>query len=165
MAEEAILARKKTWQEKLLDSKGLPKVGKIEGAMTRRWGTGTMVIPAPIEVAEAMRTIRKGKLTTIDLIRESLAAKHHTSIACPLTTGIFAWIAAHAAAEAEQEGRSRVTPYWRTLKSGGELNPRYPGGIENLVERLLEEGHEVEQRGKRYFVKGFKEHLATPVAK
>ena len=53
-----------------------------------------MVIPAPIEVDEIMRGVRKGKLTTIDQIREKLAEKHRVTIACPLTTGIFAWIAA-----------------------------------------------------------------------
>jgi len=37
------------------DSKGLPKVGRITGKMTRRWGTGTMVIPAPNEVDALMK--------------------------------------------------------------------------------------------------------------
>lgn len=156
------MAKKKSWQEKLLDTKGLPIVGPIEGNMTRRFGEGTMVIPAPIEVADAMRSIRKGRLTTIDLIRESLAERHGTTMACPLTTGIFAWIAAHAAAEAEAEGRFRVTPYWRTLKAKGELNPKYPGGIENLTARLIDEGHTVEQRGKRFFVKNYQEALSRP---
>lgn len=38
-------------------------------------------------------------------------------MACPVTTGIFAWIAAHAAAEAEESG-GKITPDWRTLKHG-----------------------------------------------
>ena len=78
----------------------------------------------------------------------------------PLTTGIFAWIAAHAAAEAEEAGGKRTTPFWRTLKSGGELNPKYPGGIPSLQRKLAEEGHTVRQRGKRFFVEGFAERLA-----
>src|SRR6266540_3780069 len=135
--------RKRSWQEKLHDAKGLPKVGRVEGRMTRRWGTGTMVIPAPIEVDEVMRRVPKGRLVTIDGIREALARKHEVSIACPLTTGIFAWIAAHAADEAEREGRKRITPYWRTLKARGEINTRYPGGAAALRERLEAEGHRV----------------------
>ena len=123
---------KKSWQAKLADSKDLPKVVRIEGKMSKRWGEGTVVIPAPAEVDAVMRTVRPGKLITIDEIRARLAKKHSATIACPITTGIFAWIAAHAADEAEQEGKSRITPYWRTLKSGGELNPKYPGGIENV---------------------------------
>ena len=63
---------KKSWREKLADSKGLPKVSEICGNMTRRWGTGTMVIPAPLEVDEVMRTVPKGKLITINEIRAVL---------------------------------------------------------------------------------------------
>ena len=42
-----------------------------------------------------------------------------------MTTGIFAWIAAHAANESEEAEVSDTTPYWRTLKAKGELNPSY----------------------------------------
>ena len=78
-----------------------------------------------------------------------------TTIACPITTGIFAWIAANAAAEAAAGGAKRITPYWRTLKNGGELNPKYPGGVEALRAKLRAEGHQVVKKGKRYFVSDF----------
>ncbi|HLX59700.1 MAG TPA: hypothetical protein VKX17_00325 [Planctomycetota bacterium] len=147
---------RKSWAEKLADSKGLPKIGKIEGNMSRRWGKGTMVIPAPKEVDALMKKVRAGKLTTINELRAKLAKKHGVTMGCPITTGIFAWIAAHAADEAEQAGAKTITPYWRTLKAGGELNPKYPGGIANLAKRLKAEGHVVVARGKRYFVDGVK---------
>ena len=67
---------RKSWQEKLADSKDLPKVVEITGKMSTRWGTGTFVIPAPMEVDEIMRQVPKGKLTTINQIREALARKH-----------------------------------------------------------------------------------------
>lgn len=149
------MAKKKTWSEKLADSKDLPKTAKIEGKMIQRWGEGKFVIPAPLEVDAQMKKVRKGKLTTISAISEKLAQQHGTTIACPITTGIFAWIAAHAAQEAEQSGRKRITPYWRTLKAGGELNPKYPGGIKNLRARLQAEGHKIIKKGKRYFVHNF----------
>jgi hypothetical protein len=155
-------SRKKSWREKLADSKDLPKVAPIDCTKTKRWGEGTFVIPAPIEVDAVMKTVPRGKLTTIDAIRSVLAKKHGTTIACPLTTGIFAWIASHAADEAEQEGRARITPYWRTLKSGGELNPKYPGGIKNLRARLAAEGHRVVKKGKRYFVTEFERATVEP---
>jgi len=120
----------KSWREKLADSKDLPKVEKITGKMSQRWGTGTFVIPAPVEVDEVMRSVPRGKIITINKIREALARKHGASIGCPLTTGIFAWIAANAAEEAATEGEKDITPYWRTIKSGGELNPKYPGGVD-----------------------------------
>jgi hypothetical protein len=152
-------SKKKSWQEKLADSKDLPKVAPIDCTKTKRWGEGTFVIPAPLEVDAAMKKVRRRKLTTIDAIRRVLAKKHGATIACPLTTGIFAWIAANAADEAEQEGRSRITPYWRTLKSGGELNPKYPGGIKNLRARLAAEGHRIVKKGSRYFVADFEQAM------
>ena len=155
---------RKTWQEKLEDSKDLPKVCEIDATKRKRWGTGTFVIPAPLEVDELMRRVPKGKLTTIDELRKCLARRHGATIACPITTGIFAWLAAHAGAEAAAAGKKRITPYWRTLKSNGELNPKYPGGIEGLAARLSAEGHRVVQKRKRFFVEGFEKHLA-PLAR
>ena len=152
---------RKSWREKLADAKGLPKIASIEGKMTTRWGTGTMVIPAPIEVKEMMDRVPKGKLATINQLREAIAKKHATDIACPITTGIFAWIAANAAEESAAAGRKRITPYWRTLKSDGELNPKYPGGIEALQAKLQAEGHRVVQRGKKYFVEQFDQRLCS----
>lgn len=148
---------RKTWAEKLRDNKDLPKIGKFEGKLSARWGTGTFVIPAPMEVKELMDKIPKGKLTSINELRAALAQKHGTASACPITTGIFAWIAANAAEEAAAAGAKRFTPYWRTLKNGGELNPKYPGGVEGLRTRLKAEGHVIVQKGKRYFVQDFAE--------
>ncbi len=153
---------KRSWREKLADSKDFPKVAAIDCTKSKRWGKGTFVIPAPLEVDAAMRGVRTGKLTTIDAIRKALARTHGATIACPITTGIFAWIAAHAADEAENEGRARITPYWRTLKSGGELNPKYPGGIKNLRARLTAEGHRIVKKGARYFVADYEEFVVEP---
>ena len=146
---------RKTWAEKLCDNKGLPKIATIEGKLSTRWGKGTFVVPAPLEVKELMDKVRKGKLTSINELRAELARKHGTTIACPITTGIFAWIAANSAEEAARVGAKRITPYWRTLKNGGELNPKYPGGIPVLTQKLQAEGHTVVQKGKRYFVSDF----------
>ena len=123
--------------------------------MSKRWGTGTLVIPAPIEVDEVMKKVPRGKIVTINEIRRVLAKKHGATIGCPLTTGMFARIAAEAAMEEAAEGRKRITPYWRTLKSGGELNPKYPGGIEGQRSRLEAEGHRIIQKGKKYKVEDY----------
>ena len=153
-------ARRRTWQEKLADSKNFPKVCEIDAAKSKRWGTGTFVIPAPLEVDGLMKRVRKGRLTTIDQLRSSLARKHNATIACPITTGIFAWIAAHAADERLRAGKSRVTPYWRTLKTGGEINPKYPGGVSGIIKLLRAEGHLIVQRRKRFFVVNYEDKLA-----
>jgi hypothetical protein len=149
-----------SWRAKLADSKDLPKVERITGKMSTRWGTGTVVIPAPIEVDEIMRRIPRGKLVTVNEIRATLATKHGATIGCPITTGIFTLIAARAAGEDEAEGKKRVTPYWRTLKTQGELNPKFPGGVDGLRVRLEAEGHTVISRGKRLFVQDYESKLA-----
>lgn len=144
--------RRKTWSEKLTDNKGLPKTQRLSGNLAQRWGGGTMVIPAPVEVDALMRRVRRGRTATINDLRHSLARKHGVDLACPITTGIFAWIAAHASAEREAAGKKRITPWWRTLKAGGELNAKYPGGIAEQALRLRAEGHRVVRRGTRWFV-------------
>ena len=140
------------WREKLLDDKDLPRVIEISGKMSTRWGTGTVAIPAPREVDALMKRVRKGRVTTINEIRTAIARKHGATIGCPITCGIFAWIAANAAAEAAAEGSKRITPYWRTLKTGGILNEKYPGGARAQKRRLESEGHRVVKKGKKYVV-------------
>ena len=77
---------KLSWQEKLdkqekrARAQGYPKVIEIDGKMSTRWGTGTCVIPAPREVDEIMAKVPKGKLITINQIREILAKKHGATI-------------------------------------------------------------------------------------
>ncbi len=141
---------RKTWQEKLADDKDFPRVVEITDKMSKRWGRGTLVIPAPREVDEIMGKVPRGKLITINQIREFVARKHGASIGCPLTTGIFAMIAARAAEEAATEGKINTTPYWRTLKSKGELNEKYPGGVAAQADRLKAEGYNIEPgKGKQ----------------
>jgi len=152
---------KKSWREKLADDKDLPKVGVAAGRNSQHWGTGRFVIPAPREVDALMRQVPRGRIVTINELRIALAKKHGTDFACPLTTGIFSWIAAHAAAEAEAEGAKRITPFWRTLKTGGEINPKYPGGVEGVAKRLRAEGHKTIAKGKRTFVADYEITLFT----
>ena len=77
---------KLSWQEKLVRQekmareRGFPKVIEITGKMTTKWGTGTCVVPAPLEVNDVMRTVPVGRLITINQIRQILAVKHGASI-------------------------------------------------------------------------------------
>lgn len=153
------MAKKKSWVEKLHEAKDLPRVEKITPKMTSRWGKGTVVIPAPIEVDELMRRVPKGKLITINQIRQFLAKKHKATIGCPITCGIFAWVAAWAASEQQAEGVKKITSYWRTLKSDGEINPKYPGGVEAQKKLLSAEGHRVIKKGSRWLVTDFEQAL------
>lgn len=71
---------KKSWREKLADSRDMPKVVEITPSMSQRWGTGTVVIPAPMEVDEIMKKVPRGKLITINQIREVVAKRHGATI-------------------------------------------------------------------------------------
>ena len=55
------------------------------------------------------------------------------------------------------EGKKDITPYWRTLKVSGQLNEKYPGGVEAQSAHLKEEGHAIEmgKDGKPRKVKDF----------
>lgn len=152
--------KSKSWQEKLQADNGCPKVVTITEKMSQRWGTGTVVIPAPLEVDGYMRSVPAGKVTTINHIRKALARKHTATIGCPITTGIFAWVAANAADERAFGGDRDITPYWRTLKAGGELNPKYPGGVEGQAARLEEEGHIISYSRGKARVEDFEKKLA-----
>jgi hypothetical protein len=151
--------KKKTWVEKRNDTKDFPRVEKLTGKMTNKWGEGTIVIPSPLEVNQLMNDVKKGQLTTINDLRKVLAERHNATIACPICTGIFSVIAARAAEEEREQGKKRITPFWRTLKSKGELNPKYPGGIQAQIEKLEAEGHEIIHKGNRFFVKDFEKKL------
>jgi len=71
---------RKSWREKLAEDKDLPRVVEITENMSQRWGTGTVCIPAPREVDEIMRTAPRGKLITINQIREAVAKRHGATI-------------------------------------------------------------------------------------
>jgi alkylated DNA nucleotide flippase Atl1 len=149
---------RKTYNEKLHSANGLPKIEDLTGkpeAMARFGGTRLLVAP-PLQYNEIMALIPKGQVITIDRIRALLAVRAGADVTCPLTAGLFANICAHASAERDVN----KIPYWRTLKTKGELNEKYPDGIDGQKTLLEAEGHTVTQKGKRYFVDGYEEKLA-----
>jgi hypothetical protein len=70
---------KKSWREKLHEHRKA-EVFEITGSMSKKWGTGTCVIPAPLEVDAIMRMVPKGRLITVNQIRETLARRHNATI-------------------------------------------------------------------------------------
>jgi len=147
----------KSWKEKLYGSKDLPRIVEVPEKMRKRLGEGKMVIPSPLEVKEIMDSVPEKRVVTINVIRKMLAEKHNVETACPITTGIFAWIVANAAEEMKE-----ATPYWRTLKGRGELNEKYPGGVERQKEMLEKEGHKIVKKGKKFVVENYEEYLYSP---
>ena len=91
-------------------------------------------------------------------IRRYFARRNRADFTEPITAGIFVSIAAWASSQRTED----ITPYWRTLKANGELNPKYPGGAEAQKAKLEAEGHIVAPRGRtniKYFVVDYEKAL------
>lgn len=114
-----------SWRGKL-GKEQEPKIVDIPPKMTKRFGTGKMLIPRPLDVDALIRKVKRGKLVTQDQIRKRLAKDFNADIACPITTGIFIRIAAEAAEEDLRRGNKQITPYWRVIKPDGSLNEKFP---------------------------------------
>ena len=150
---------RKSFNEKLNDSKDMPKIIEItDEKSVKRYGGTQMLIAPPLEYNGIMAQVPEGKIITVRQIREFLAKKYHAEFTCPMTAGIFISLAAKASCE--REG-NRI-PFWRTLKSDGELNAKYPGGIEYQKKMLSKEGHTFCTKGRkniRYFVENYEDFL------
>ncbi len=150
---------KKDFNAMLRDSKDMPKLQIItDPGSIEKYGGNRMYFAPPMEYDRLMKQAPRGKLLTVGGIRDYLAKKNGADFTEPITAGIFVSIAAWASFQREED----PTPYWRTLKANGELNPKYPGGAEAQKEKLEEEGHTVLVRGRtnlRYFVKNYEESL------
>ena len=150
---------KKDFNKMLNNSKDMPKiVNMTEPEAIKKWGGSSMVIAPPIQYDEVMRKIPEGKIVTTNEIRKYIAKKNKVEITCPLTAGIFINIVAWASHQREKD----KTPYWRVLKSNGELNPKYPGGVEGHKKLLKEEGFNFVTKGKKnikYYVKDYEKSL------
>lgn len=153
---------KKDFNAMLHDSKDMPKFQTITDEKSiEKYGGNRMYFAPPIDYDRVMRLVPPGKLLTVGKIREYFAEKSGADFTEPITAGIFVSIVAWASFQRADDR----TPYWRTLKADGELNARYPGGIEAQRELLEKEGHTVIQRGRkniRYYVKDYEKALCYP---
>jgi alkylated DNA nucleotide flippase Atl1 len=152
---------KKTYIEKLNDLKDLPKVVELNEKAQKKFSGKTMVVPKPTDIYDIMKNIPQGKLITTSEIRKIISKKYKTDTTCPLTTGIFTNISANASVELNDN-----MPYWRTLKSKGELNPKFPNAPEEQIALLEKEGFEIIKKGVKnikYFVKDYDKYLVLDI--
>ncbi len=139
---------KKDFNAMLKDPKDMPKIQIITDPKSiERYGGDRMYFAPPMDYDRVMRRVPYGKVVTVGGIRAYFAKISGADFTEPITAGIFVSIVAWAS---HQRGEDE-TPYWRTLKAGGELNPKYPGGIEAQKSRLEAEGHTVIRRGRKDF--------------
>lgn len=150
---------KKDFNAMLRDSKDMPKIQIITDQKSiEKYGGDRMYFAPPMDYDAAMRRVPCGKLTTVGDIRAWFAEQSGADFTEPITAGIFVSIAAWAS---YQRGEDE-TPWWRTLKANGELNPKYPGGAEAQKEKLEAEGHTVIRKGRtnsKYVVKDYEKAL------
>ena len=155
MADE----NKKDFNAMLNDSKDMPKLQTITDEKSiEKYGGDRMYFAPPIAYDKVMRLVPFGKLLTVGTIREYFAKQSGADFTEPITAGIFVSIAAWASYQRSED----ETPYWRTLKANGELNSKYPGGIEAQKLKLEAEGHIIISKGRiniRYFVKDYEKAL------
>lgn len=152
---------KKDFNAMLNDSKDMPKFQTITDEKSiEKYGGDRMYFAPPIDYDRVMRLVPYGKLLTVGIIREHFAKVSGADFTEPITAGIFVSIVAWASFQRKDD----KTPYWRTLKANGELNAKYPGGIEAQKELLEKEGHVVIAKGRkniRYYVKDYENALFT----
>ena len=150
---------KKDFNAMLRDGKDMPKIQIItDEASIKKYGGNRMYFAPPMDYDRVMRRVPFGKVITVGEIREYFAAQNGADFTEPITAGIFVSIAAWASHQRSKD----KTPYWRTLRAGGELNPKYPGGVEEQKEMLEAEGHTVIQKGRthiQYYVKDYEKTL------
>lgn len=150
---------KKDFNAMLRGSKGMPRIQTVTDPETiQKYGGSRMYFAPPMDYDAVMRRIPFGKLTTIGKIREHFARQSGADFTEPITAGIFVSIAAWASFQRTGD----ETPYWRTLKANGELNGKYPGGVQAQRSKLEAEGHTVVARGRtniRYYVKDYEAAL------
>lgn len=117
-----------------------------------------MYFAPPAHYDLIMKQVPEGMVTTVGEIRKFFAEENGADFTDPITAGIFVSIAAWASFQRDND----KTPYHRTLKAGGELNPKYPGGVEAQKTLLEAEGHTIIKRGRtniRYYVQDFEKVL------
>lgn len=150
---------KKDFNAMLHDSKDMPKFQTITDEKSiEKYGGNRMYFAPPIDYDRVMREVPYGKVTTVGEIRDYFAKLSGADFTEPITAGIFVSIAARASYQRSAD----ETPYWRTLKANGELNEKYPGGIEAQRQKLEAEGHTVIQKGRkniRCYVKDYEKVL------
>lgn len=150
---------RKDFNAMLRDSKDMPKFQIITDEKSiRKYGGNKMYFAPPMDYDRVMRLVPFGKLLTVGAIRTYFARQNGADFTEPITAGVFVSIVAWASFQRETD----ETPYWRTLKANGELNPKYPGGIEAQKERLEKEGHRIIQKGRthiKYYVRDYEQSL------
>jgi hypothetical protein len=91
-----------------------------------------MLVATPRLVDDYIRAIPPGERRDVARMRADLAAAHGADVACPLSTGIFARIAAEAALEEAESGvpLAEISPFWRLIAEDSRIAGKLSCGAE-----------------------------------
>ena len=128
------------------------EITAIPKTMEKFFGcSGEMVKPSPNTVKAIVKKLRKGKLATLEQIREKIARDFGVQTACPAST-----------TKAVQLLSKELRPvcYWRVIKNKGELIAKFPKGVEGHAALLEKEGFEINFSKKNPVVTNYEAKLA-----
>ena len=127
-------------------------IDTIPKSMEKFFGcAGKMVKPSVATVKEAIKKIRKGKLVTVDQVREKLARDFGVQTACPASTTKALQLLSK---------ESRPVCYWHVVKKDGELISKYPNGVDGHASLLKKEGFKIDNSKKTPLVVGYESKLS-----
>jgi hypothetical protein len=131
----------KSWREKLLGG----KPAHVSAMAKPLWGLGKgdkLFIATPVMVRDYMQKIRKGSSRTIAQMRDEIAKAHKAHGTCPLTSSIFARIAAEAALEEMEDGKpvGKITPFWRLIDEKSPIAKKLSCGAAFVAKMRRAEG-------------------------
>jgi len=129
-----------------------PEIADIPVTMEKFLGySGKMLKPTVDIVRELVIKIEKGKLSTLERIREELASKYNVNTSCPAST----LKALQLLSKEEQP-----VCYWRVIKKNGELISKFPDGVNGHAFLLEEEGFEINFNKKNPVVVNYEMNLS-----
>ncbi len=127
------------------------KIETIPSTMEKFFGcSGKMIKPSANTVSAIVKKIRKGRVVTLDQLRERLANDFNVQAACPASTTKALQILAK---------EDKPVCYWRVVKKNGELIAKFPKGVEGHGALLESDGVEIDFNKKSPVVVEYKKRL------
>ncbi len=132
--------KRKSWVEKRDIAKEV-EVKKIDKDFADIKAGEKMLIATPKIVDDYIRSISKGKETSLAQMRKDLAVEFNADKTCPVTSGIFLRIVAEAAHEEYENGKAigKITPFWRIIDERSPAAKKLSFGVPFLKEQRRKE--------------------------
>lgn len=124
----------------------MDKIQKIPAGLEKYLGNGDMVLPSEETLRNELAKLSKGKLTTIPMLRESIANQLGVTTACPKTSLKML----RNMMEEKNSGAYKV------LNGKGEL---IASDLELQSELLIADGFEIDRSKSKPKVEQFKNYL------